>query len=283
MDQSNIKNSMPSADRLRDASRLDGVPAAPVTFVRRPKPFDRDAAMRAYEKEHPEALQSRMHALKVRHAGTHLRVFADNPRRFFEDGFREILSTRMAGLPILNPKLVVSATDFVRIGIDDAQAWIGVVVTPWAVMAVLAPARREGWRFIAAGGFEEIELAAGDFRFVACADSILGHYRSLSLKSPVFEFQDMASARAFADACLNLLLGRQQLQEEPEAQNPTLSPDRETPQEAQEPMPETLSRRGLFGRYTQALTSEAREHRDDGGTPASVSSETDAAFHGEKS
>ena len=126
-------------------SRLDNVAPTPISFLRRPKPFDRDAAMRAYEKEHPEALQTRMQALRSRHAGTSLKVFPNDPQRFFEAGFTEILATRMAGLPIVNAKLSVAATPFVRILIDQTQAWIGVVVTPWAVMAILAPAAREGW------------------------------------------------------------------------------------------------------------------------------------------
>ena len=207
----------------QNRSRLEHIAPAPVSFLRRPKPFDREAAMRAYEKEHPEALEARMQALKNRHAGTNLKIFSSDPQRFFEAGFTEILATRMAGLPIVNAKLSVAATPFVRIHIDQTQAWIGVVVTPWAVMAILAPALREGWRFVPAGGIEEIELATGTFRFVACADSILGHYRSLSLKSPVFEFQDMASAKAFAQTCLNLLIGREELREQAEPENPILA------------------------------------------------------------
>lgn len=111
-------------------SRLDNVAPAPISFLRRPKPFDREAAMRAYEKEHPEALQTRMQALRSRHAGTSLKIFPSDPQRFFEAGFTEILATRMAGLPIVNAKLSVAATPFVRILIDQTQAWIGVVVTP---------------------------------------------------------------------------------------------------------------------------------------------------------
>ena len=241
----------------QNRSRLEHIAPAPVSFLRRPKPFDREAAMRAYEKEHPEALEARMQALKNRHAGTNLKIFSSDPQRFFEAGFTEILATRMAGLPIVNAKLSVAATPFVRIHIDQTQAWIGVVVTPWAVMAILAPALREGWRFVPAGGIEEIELAAGTFRFVACADSILGHYRSLSLKSPVFEFQDMVSAKAFAQTCLNLLIGREELREQAEPENRILSPQEPQP----EPIKEKLTRRELLGRYTQPLAVDLDQQR----------------------
>lgn len=240
------------ANAAQASATLQNVAPAPVTFWRKPKPFDREAARREYEKEHPEAFENRMKALRTRHAGTQLKVFKDNPRAFFVSGFQEILATRMAGLPIVNTALSVWATDFVRIEIDEGKAWFGVVVTPWAVMAILTPASREGWRFIAAGGFEEIELAAGDFRFIACADDILGHYRSLSLQSPVFEFRDMASARAFADTCLNVLLGREELKEEAEEQNPLLTP---APPQA-EPLKDSLTRRELLGRYTEPLLGD---------------------------
>ena len=212
----------------QNRSRLEHIAPAPVSFLRRPKPFDREAAMRAYEKEHPEALEARMQALKNRHAGTNLKIFSSDPQRFFEAGFTEILATRMAGLPIVNAKLSVAATPFVRIHIDQTQAWIGVVVTPWAVMAILAPALREGWRFVPAGGIEEIELAAGTFRFVACADSILGHY-----------------------------IGREELREQAEPENPILSPQEPQP----EPIKEKLTRRELLGRYTQPLAVDLDQQR----------------------
>ena len=66
----------------QNRSRLEHIAPAPVSFLRRPKPFDREAAMRAYEKEHPEALEARMQALKNRHAGTNLKIFSSDPQRF---------------------------------------------------------------------------------------------------------------------------------------------------------------------------------------------------------
>ena len=60
-----------------------------------------------------------------------LRVFTQSPAEFFDEGLRQIEKTRMAGLPILNPKLVVRSAGWRRWGND----WIGVVTTPWAVTA----------------------------------------------------------------------------------------------------------------------------------------------------
>ena len=73
----------------QNRERLGNVPTAPVTFVRKPKPFDREAAMRAYEREHPEAVETRMRALRERHAGTSLRIFPSDPKKFFEAVLKE--------------------------------------------------------------------------------------------------------------------------------------------------------------------------------------------------
>ena len=58
--------------------------------------------------------------------------FAESPTVFFEEGMRRIARERMAGLPIVNPKIDVRAVDFRRWGND----WIGVMVTPWSIAAV---------------------------------------------------------------------------------------------------------------------------------------------------
>ena len=45
-----------------------------------------------------------------------LRVFTQSPAEFFDEGLRQIEKTRMAGLPILNPKLVVRSAAFMPAG-----------------------------------------------------------------------------------------------------------------------------------------------------------------------
>ena len=71
-----------------------------------------------------------------------LRVFTQSPAEFFDEGLRQIEKTRMAGLPILNPKLVVRSAGWRRWGND----WIGVVTTPSAWHLCLRVKRRMGRR-----------------------------------------------------------------------------------------------------------------------------------------
>lgn len=102
----------------------------PVELVRKPKPFDRDEAARAYDRSHTGQTPR---PVFIREEGR-LRVFQQDPAPFYEAGFREILATRMRGLPILNPRMNVKVLPFKRIG----PHWFGVAVTPWSVQAVLA-------------------------------------------------------------------------------------------------------------------------------------------------
>lgn len=233
---------------------------APVTLISRPKAFDRDKAARAYEKEHPEFAELRMKAMRARHAGTHLRVFQNEPSHFFVNGMNEILATRMQGLPIVNPKLAVRARPFVKTTLENgAPVWFGVIVTPWSVQGILAPAQREGWKFVPAGAVDDVELEGGVFRFMSCADSTLGHYRMCSLKSPVFDFADQATADAFADACLELMLGRRQLPEASEDESVPLASSEARASENAEEKP-ILTRRGLLKRWSTGAQPSATEN-----------------------
>ncbi len=194
------------------------VPAFPVRFERKPRPFDRVAAAREYERLHPEAVANRIAAARRAVAGTRLRVFATDPASFFAQGLSQILATRMAGLPIINPTLNVSALPFKRI----QDKWLGVAVTPWSIQAIIACADRTTWRFFPAGSVITERLPGGEFSFLSVVDSILGHYRMCSLKSPVFDIADQTTAEAFAKIALDLLCGIKKIQEPQQAEGISL-------------------------------------------------------------
>ena len=130
-----------------------------------------------------------------------LRVFTQSPAEFFDEGLRQIEKTRMAGLPILNPKLVVRSAGWRRWGND----WIGVVTTPWAVLGIYACGSREGWVDVPADRTRIIELPAGDFPFRAVEDPILGRCLFLSLKSPLLDVGDQETADLIGKITLDTL------------------------------------------------------------------------------
>ena len=126
-----------------------------------------------------------------------LRSFSENPAAFFVNGFNAVLREKMQGLPILAPHLTVQAPPFVRVG----SHWLGVVATPWSVVAVCACGNRSQWTSHSAGAAYPVDLPGGRFTFLATADDVLGG----ALKSPVRDFADDTAAAAFARTCLTLM------------------------------------------------------------------------------
>ena len=110
--------------------------------------------------------------------------------------YREIGGRAMRELPIYHDALTVEA-----VGFDSfAGMTIGIVVTPW-FMNVVTPARHG-----APGASVAIELPAGTFEFTVGDVEGFGRIASCSLFSPMFQFEDMAAARAAAEAALATLL-----------------------------------------------------------------------------
>src|SRR4051794_27491456 len=64
-----------------------------------------------------------------------------NPAEALAAAYRHIARTRMADLPVYNPRLSVEAIGFERHG----DGWLGILVTPWFMNAVLAPASPGAW------------------------------------------------------------------------------------------------------------------------------------------
>ena len=112
---------------------------------------------------------------------------------------------------------------------------------------------------VPAGAVDEVELQGGVFRFMSCADSTLGHYRMCSLKSPVFDLADQATADAFAAACMDLMMGKAPLTEEPEPEPEPLTKNTEEPEE---PTP-ALTRRGLIKRWSTGQTPSTTRRNGD--------------------
>lgn len=215
----------------------------PVELVRKPKPFDRDEAARAYDRSHTGQTPR---PVFIREEGR-LRVFQQDPAPFYEAGFREILATRMRGLPILNPRMNVKVLPFKQIG----PHWFGVAVTPWSVQAVLACGDKARWKPVAAGAEIDIPLPSGPFTFLGVADSVLGQYLMCSLKSPVTDFADQAAAEAFAGVCLQLMLSKKK-EDVPEEK---LTPAR--PVKPAKSLSDPVTRRALFSDFTDGGADES--------------------------
>ena len=124
----------------------------------------------------------------------------------FEAVFSEIERTRMADVPILNPRLSVRALGFRHVG-DD---WIGALITPWFLNLVLVPTRQEAFAAVPLGETVRRALPGGRFPFIVGEEASLGRFAMCSLFSPVLEFTDQEAAEVAAEAALTEIFAAQE-------------------------------------------------------------------------
>lgn len=153
--------------------------------------------------------------------------------------FEKIGSTRMQGLPFLNPALRVEA-----VGFHPWQGfWLGVMVTPWLMNLMLLPRESERWPKAARGERLHYQFPAGNYDFIMAHDETVGEYMMCSLLSPVQQFEDHETARQVAEFALKALL----------ESDAAATPGEEKPQATlQEKMAKPMSKRDfLRGRFSQ--------------------------------
>jgi [NiFe] hydrogenase assembly HybE family chaperone len=109
--------------------------------------------------------------------------------------YREIGERAMRDLPIYNDVLGVEAVGFRLFN----GTMIGIMVTPW-FMNVVMPAGEIAQEALASSLW--FRLPAGDIEFALSEVGQAGRIASCSLFSPMFQFADMASARATAEAAI---------------------------------------------------------------------------------
>ena len=131
-----------------------------------------------------------------------IRRYAANPAAILEAAFREIGNTRMMGLPILNQALAVEAVGFQPLH----GHWLGVLITPWFMNAVIVPGADADWVSVPEGAWVDWQLPVGHLRFYGVFEPGVGEIHAHSLYSPVARFADPAAARHEARRCLGLLL-----------------------------------------------------------------------------
>jgi [NiFe] hydrogenase assembly HybE family chaperone len=130
--------------------------------------------------------------------------------RRLEATFRDILETRMQGVPILNPALSVEA-----IGLRSWHGhWLGALVTPWFINLMVLPGGG-AWQSVPDRDSVWYAFPAGRFEFIAGSEPRLGEYHACSLFSPVSEFGDHETARETARVALESLFDPSLLGESP--------------------------------------------------------------------
>lgn len=156
------------------------------------------------------------------------------PSGALTEAYGRIARTVMSGLPLYNPRLAVEAVGFRRHG----DGWLGIMVTPWFMNAVLVPGVPGAWNDMRDGVKSVRPLPSGDYEFVAGHLDGVGTILNCSLFSPMFEFEEQAVVRQTAEAALTALL-------EPEAGAEASPPPSPAPA-APAPSPAEVSRRHLL-------------------------------------
>jgi [NiFe] hydrogenase assembly HybE family chaperone len=122
--------------------------------------------------------------------------------RTLETVFTGILATRLSNVPIVNPALSVQAVGFIRFNED----WLGVLITPWFMNLLLLPGPDSEWRKQLPGSKLVRRYPYGAFEFTLASEAQLGTYAQCSLFSPMFQFEDQATALTAAQTALQGLL-----------------------------------------------------------------------------
>jgi len=159
--------------------------------------------------------------------------------------FDRIATTRMAGVPILHPRLAVRAVGFEAV--DEGRAAIGVLVTPWFMNLVWLPLV-EGGCATPVGTSRTRTVGHERLDFLGAHEDGFGPYESCSLFSPMQEFADQAAALATAEQVLAIL----RAPAAPDAQSPqtapAVPPDSAAPPSKRPAAPRADRRALLFGR-----------------------------------
>ncbi|WOH52215.1 [NiFe]-hydrogenase assembly chaperone HybE [Bradyrhizobium sp. sBnM-33] len=139
---------------------------------------------------------------REQHSRTSMHADASAWGEMLSAAYRDIADRTMRDLPIFNEALSVEA---IALRAREGRI-VGMMVTPW-FMNVVTP-MRDGISQSSPGPGSNLRLRfpAGEIEFTVSDLVPVGSIASYSLFSPMFEFEDMASARATAEAALAALM-----------------------------------------------------------------------------
>ncbi len=144
----------------------------------------------------------------------------ESPAESLAAAYQHIAKTRMADLPVYNHRLAVEVIGFQRYG----DGWLGIMVTPWVMNAVLTPAQPGAWNGICDGIKVTRALPSGSYEFVAGHIDGIGTILNCSLFSPMFEFEEQEAVVEDAKAAMGALLDPEEVPEPAAPPPPPPSP-----------------------------------------------------------
>lgn len=163
------------------------------------------------------------------------------------DWYHQVAAQHFIDLPVCNPTLTVEVTAFQRC----AEGWLGAVIAPWSMFAVLWPEPPSHWDDQKAGQAVTLALPAANCPFTVEREAGLGTYLSSPLFSPMFQFTSQMQAREVARIAIATLLTALPAATPASSDNNNATPnsavtDSATSDNTRAEEPKALSRRGIW-------------------------------------
>ncbi|MEY0831489.1 hydrogenase-2 assembly chaperone [Providencia alcalifaciens] len=153
-----------------------------------------------------------------------IKGYEANPRPLVEAAFQRVVEQSMHDLSFLHPTMPVYASDFVLF----EHQWVGVVITPWILSAVILPGPEQYWQRRSVGDKLGLILPYGEMTYTVGELEGLTQYLACSLMSPLDKGLSIEQGIHLVDDCRRILLSL-----------PVSDPN----------IPQSPARRALFARH----------------------------------
>ncbi|QPE16878.1 hydrogenase-2 assembly chaperone [Providencia rettgeri] len=128
--------------------------------------------------------------------------YETNPRPLVEAAFTRVAEQSMHDLSFLHPTMPVHASEF---ALFEGQ-WVGVVITPWMLSAIILPGPEQYWPRRVVGDKVGLILPYGEMTYTVGELDGLTQYFACSLMSPLEKKLTPEQGIHLTDDCQRILL-----------------------------------------------------------------------------
>lgn len=153
-----------------------------------------------------------------------IKGYQSNPRARVEAAFQKVAEQSMHDLSFLHPSMPVYASEFALF----ENQWVGAVITPWMLSALILPGPEQYWERRTVGDKVGLILPYGEMTYTVGELDGLTQYFACSLMSPLDKSLSTEQGIHLADDCRRILLSL-----------PVSDPN----------VPQSPARRALFARH----------------------------------
>lgn len=153
-----------------------------------------------------------------------IKGYDQDPRERVQIAFEHVSEQSMHDLSFLHPSMSVYTSDFVLF----ENQWVGVVITPWMLSAMILPGPDQVWPQRLVGEKLGLVLPYGEMTYTVGKLEGIPQYMACSLMSPLDKGLSAGQGEQLVNDCRRILLSL-----------PVIDPN----------VPKAPERRALFSRY----------------------------------